>query len=116
MKKGSLDIFEYDDPGVFLRDAYNELKTKEPGISHRYISSKLGVKSSAVFCQILTGRINPTRDKIHIIAKIFSLDENERDYISLLFQIRKIQELNIVNSLKDYLTRKRTNQIKEKSV
>lgn len=83
-------IFDYRDPSDFLRARYLALKKAEPGISHRYISACLGFRSPAIFCQIVSGRINPSARTIDGLARLFRLDTVERDFLAQLFMLRKV--------------------------
>lgn len=94
-------VFDYTNPGTFLKWAYQRLKRKEPGVSHRYISEVLGQKSSATFWLLIEGRTHPTPRVIDGLAKVFSLDRRERDHLSLLFALRKMED----PSLTDYVLR-----------
>ncbi|MBW8886399.1 MAG: hypothetical protein JF616_01470 [Fibrobacteres bacterium] len=85
-------IFEFREPGGFLKQRYQALKEAEPGISHRYISACLGFRSPAVFCQIVNGRIQPSAKSIDGLARVFKLDAMERDFLAHLFMLRKIAD------------------------
>ena len=82
-------IYGFCDPGAFLRSAYRVLKKREPGISHRYISAVLGLKSPAIFCLLTRGKLHPSPLVLDGLARIFSLGRRERAYLSLLFILRK---------------------------
>ena len=85
-------IYAYSDPGALLKRCHAELKRAHPGASHRYIAAALGLKSSAAFTQIVTGRINPTAKIIDGLAAIFGLERRERDYLAILFSLRHLKD------------------------
>jgi len=85
-------IFDFQDPGEFLKARYLAFKETEPGISHRYISASLGFRSPAIFCQIVSGRINPSAKTIDGLARLFKLDAVERDFLAHLFMLRNVED------------------------
>ncbi|MDB5051881.1 MAG: hypothetical protein JWO30_4952 [Fibrobacteres bacterium] len=94
-----IDIFEFRDPGAFLKLKYQALKEAEPGVSHRYISASLGFKSPAIFCQIINGRIEPSPKTLDGLARLFKLGGVERDFLAHLFILRKIKDNRIRTSV-----------------
>lgn len=92
-------VFSFSDPGDYLRSAYQSLKRKEPGISHRYIAMALGQRSSAAFCMLISGRMHPTPETIDRLAGIFMLGRLERDHLALLFALRRTGDA----SLREYV-------------
>jgi hypothetical protein len=88
----TLSVFDFRDPGDFLKASYQALKETDPGVSHRYISASLGFRSPAIFCQIISGRIKPSAKTIDGLARLFRLDAMERDFLAHLFMLRTIDD------------------------
>lgn len=79
-----VSVFDYDDPRAFLRDAYDARKQEDPQFSHRYIASRLGVKSSGVFGQILTGKLKISTKLASGLADVFGLSLKEKRCFDLI--------------------------------
>lgn len=92
-------VFSFSDPGDYLRAAYQSLKRKEPGVSHRYIAMALGQRSSAAFCLLADGRMHPSPGVVDRLAEVFALDRLERDHLALLFALRRTND----PSLREYV-------------
>ena len=56
------DLFEYFEYRLWLRDAYEARKSRNPAFSHRYIAQKAGFGSSGTFARILDGSRNLSMD------------------------------------------------------
>jgi hypothetical protein len=85
-------IYTFTDPGTFLSECYRELKRSSPGASHRYLAAALNLKSPAAFGHIVAGRINPGPHLIDGLARVFSLDREQRDFLAILFSLRHLKD------------------------
>ncbi len=85
-------IAQFIDPGECLLHYFRELKRSQPGASHRYIAAAIGMKSSASFALLIRGRIHPSPRSIDALARVFSLDQEERDHLALLFEVRRVRD------------------------
>lgn len=79
-------IFTYSDYRVFLRDAYEDRRAKDPNFSHRFISGKIGVASSSWFAEVLKGKVNLAGTHLIKLAALMKLKDNETDYFEALVQ------------------------------
>jgi uncharacterized protein (TIGR02147 family) len=77
-----MDIFSYLDHRHCLLDLYQQRKRNNRWFSHRYISRRLHVKSSAVFSQILKGTCNVSETMIPRLASVFGFDVLEAAYFN----------------------------------
>ena len=77
-------VFDYLDYRNFLKDAYQEGKVGNPHHTHRFIESKLGLKSSGHFAQILGGRCNISLLLIGRIALFLGLKKREAEFFEAL--------------------------------
>lgn len=92
--KSRPDIFAYTDFRAFLRDAYLQGKTRNPRFSHRYISGRMGVRSSGWFSDVVEGRMGLLAKHVRPLAALFSLDEAEGDYLRLMVELDQADSLN----------------------
>jgi hypothetical protein len=88
---GTDPFFEFLDPMDCLLHCYRELKKREPGVSHRYITASLGLKSSGTFALIMRGKFHPSPGIVDGLARIFKLDADKRDHLALLLEIRRMK-------------------------
>jgi uncharacterized protein (TIGR02147 family) len=77
-------IYNYTDVIAFLRDWYTEARQVNYGLSHRSISSAMGLKSSGAFSQILGRRLKLSGTKVNRLLELLKLDRYERRYFRLL--------------------------------
>lgn len=76
-------IYDYLDYREFLRDRYAEKKEENASFSYRYIGGKVGLDAGS-FSRILTGtrKLNP--ELTGRLARVFGLDDQERDFFVAL--------------------------------
>jgi uncharacterized protein (TIGR02147 family) len=79
-----IDIYEYLDYRKYLKDIYDAHKSKHRYFSYRYITYKLGLKSTAYFSWILQGKRNLSQALILKFISIFSLNRKEAEYFEVL--------------------------------
>lgn len=53
------------------------------------------MKSSASFTLLIRGRIHPTPRIIDALAQVFNLDRQERNHLSLLFELRRMRDPSV---------------------
>ena len=82
--KGMASLFEYLDYRLFLKEAYQEAKQANPNHSHRFIESKLKLKSNGHFAQILGGRCNISLELAARLAAFHKLGKRESDFFEAL--------------------------------
>ncbi len=77
MKKKRINIFDYTDFRIFIRD-YLDLKKKESyRLSRRYYCERLSLKSPSYLKLIIDGRRTLTETLMHKIALVFELNKGE---------------------------------------
>lgn len=96
-------ITDFLDPGECLLYCFRELKRSQPGASHRYIAAAIGMKSSASFALLVRGRIHPSPGIIDALARIFGLDEEDRDHLALLFELRRVRDPSVRRIMQDLI-------------
>lgn len=96
------DIFLYNDFRVFLKDAYSRRKAEEKKFSHRYINTKVGVKSAGWFADIVGNRIGLNPQHIRNLSALFGLKPSETEYFRLLVEL---DQTNSVSEKTDALKR-----------
>lgn len=78
------DLFEYFEYRLWLRDAYEARKSRNPAFSHRYIAQKAGFGSSGTFARILDGSRNLSMDGAMALSRVFGLNRAEKEYFEHL--------------------------------
>ncbi|QQS03505.1 MAG: TIGR02147 family protein [Fibrobacterota bacterium] len=78
------DLFEYFEYRLWLRDAYEARKSRNPAFSHRYIAGKAGFGSSGTFARILDGSRNLSMDGAMALSRVFGLNRAEKEYFEHL--------------------------------
>ncbi|MBF0433255.1 MAG: TIGR02147 family protein [Fibrobacteria bacterium] len=79
-----INVFDYDDYRVFLRDKYQELKKKYPWFIYSYVAHRAGFKSPGFFTQILQSKSNLSERLAKGLAPVFELENREVKYFRLL--------------------------------
>jgi uncharacterized protein (TIGR02147 family) len=86
-------IFEFLDFRVFLRACYASRKQENRSFSYRYYAGKLGV-DSGTFSRIMNGERNLDPDMAGKLARIFGLNDQEREYFEALVLFGQAKSLS----------------------
>ena len=79
-----IDIFEYFDYRLFLRDYYDARKADERNFSYRWFAQRAGFNSSGLYSSIVRGKVNLTDNTIPKFAAAMKLEPNEEAYFRLM--------------------------------
>lgn len=89
-----VNIFNYSNYRLFIKDSYEENKRINPHFSYRYIAQKVGFKSAGHLTQIIKGNANISSHLTSRFCKFLKLKKREIEYFELLvnFDQAKTQE------------------------
>jgi uncharacterized protein (TIGR02147 family) len=79
-----INIFEYQNYRLYLKDYYNEQKNSKKYFSYRYFSKKAGINASAFLYYVIEGKRNLTKSSIDKICGAVGLAREEGDYFGNL--------------------------------
>lgn len=82
--KSSIDIYSYTNFRFFLRDALANLKEQDSKFSQRYISQKLGLKSSGWLADVIAGRKNLSMETLRNLSEFLELNQREKAFFETL--------------------------------
>src|SRR4051812_1939337 len=82
-RKPNAKIYDYFDFREFLRDRYEAKKKENASFSYRYIAGKIGLDAGS-FSRILAGTRNLNPEMTGRLARVFGLDDQERDFFVAL--------------------------------
>ncbi|MCD6025095.1 MAG: hypothetical protein K0Q91_2011 [Fibrobacteria bacterium] len=85
------NILQYAGYAHYLQDAYGVRKTWDKNFSHRYISQKLGMRSSGWFADVLAGRKRLKSRHVAQLAAIFKLEPQEREFFRVLILLEQAE-------------------------
>lgn len=88
MKK-QINIYDFNDYRLYLKETFDAIKVEKPQISQRFIAERLGYKSSGAVSLILSGKKNISLEKAHAIANFIGLSKDETDFFTLLVQFNQ---------------------------
>jgi uncharacterized protein (TIGR02147 family) len=71
------NLFEYDNYRLFVKDAYEALKTNDPAVSFRSFARAAGFKSHNFLSLIIEGKSNISLESADKIGKVFQLNAEE---------------------------------------
>ncbi len=94
--KNAINIFEYTDYKLYLRDYYQLQKKNNRNFSYRYFSMKTGV-SPSMLMDIISGRRKLTIPIMKKYADALNLNENERIYFEYMVRFincRRVKDKN----------------------
>lgn len=97
-----VNVFEYIDYRVFLKDAYDARRKANANFSYRFIASKVGFASPGFFTNVLKGKKDISLKLAHKFAELFKLGRKEKEYFELLVLFNKATG---TGEKKDYLDR-----------
>ncbi len=87
MVKPAPDILEFAEYRRYLQERYRFLKLNNRKFSHRYINSKVGVKSSGWFGDVLAGRQRLKPAHVRSVASVFKLNPEEQRCLHILVDL-----------------------------
>ncbi|MBN1128852.1 MAG: TIGR02147 family protein [Chitinispirillaceae bacterium] len=79
-----INIFEYQNYRLYLKDYYNEQKSTKKYFSYRYFSKKAGINASAFLYYVIEGKRNLTKSSIEKISSTIGHSKEENDYFENL--------------------------------
>jgi uncharacterized protein (TIGR02147 family) len=82
-KPPKVRVFDYLDYRDFLRARYQSRKRENPAFSYRYIASRIGLDSGTI-TRILKGERNLDPEMAGVLAKVFHLNDFEKEYFQAL--------------------------------
>jgi uncharacterized protein (TIGR02147 family) len=85
----NINIFEYSDYRIYLKDFYEFRKQNNPEFTYRYIAGCVGFKSAGHFTQILKGSINLSLSMTASFAEFLKLGKKEAEYFELLVRFNQ---------------------------
>jgi uncharacterized protein (TIGR02147 family) len=84
-----VNIFEYTDYRIYLKDAYDERRKESSKFSYRFIASKVGFSSPGFFTNVLKGKKDISLKLVLKFAELFKLNRKEKDYFEILVLFNK---------------------------
>ncbi len=84
-----INIFNYTNYRVFLKDKYDELKKESSSFSYRYFSMKCGYSSPNFLKLVMDGKRNLSEESIETFARFFKFDQSEKRYFSRLVKFNQ---------------------------
>jgi uncharacterized protein (TIGR02147 family) len=79
-----INIFEYQNYRLYLKDYYNEQKANKKYFSYRYFSKKAGINASAFLYYVIEGKRNLTKKSIDKISAAIGHTREENEYFENL--------------------------------
>jgi uncharacterized protein (TIGR02147 family) len=87
MKK--IDIFEYDNYRVYLKDLYKFYKETKPQFSYRYFSQKAGFRSPNFLQLVIEGKRNLSPESIEKFTNALKLAKKEAEFFRILVHLNQ---------------------------
>jgi uncharacterized protein (TIGR02147 family) len=100
-----VNVFEYLDYRIYLRDYYQFCKANEYGFSHRAFSRRAGLRSSNYLKLVMDGERNLTPEMADQFAKACGLQDQAADYFSELVAFNQATTAKERNRCHERLTR-----------
>lgn len=101
------NLYQYSDYRLFLKDAYETNKARQPTFSYRYLSLKGGVNSSAFFKYVIEGKRNLSKGTLLKACLAFGLKDKDAEYFENLVFFNQAKSIKEKNLYFDRLTRLR---------
>lgn len=89
----SLTVFNYDDPALYLRDAWNKKRVFNKNFTVRAWAKQLGISSHGSFYQIIQGKRPLPKKFVMPLSQSLELDAKEALYLETLIDYRKAKSL-----------------------
>ncbi len=88
-----MNIFEYQNYRLYLKDFYEEQKSIHKGFSYRSFSAKAGINASAFLYYIIQGKRNLTQSSILKISQAIGHSKEESEYFENLVYFNQAQTI-----------------------
>jgi uncharacterized protein (TIGR02147 family) len=98
------DISTYTDYRQFLKDYYEEMKSKNPGFSYLAFAQKAGLNSKGFLYNVISGKRTLSRSNILGFIQAMKLDKYEADYFENLVAFNQAKNLKERNLFFERLT------------
>jgi uncharacterized protein (TIGR02147 family) len=89
-----MNIFEYQNYRLYLKDYYQEQKAVKRDFSYRYFSNKAGINASAFLYYIIEGKRNLTKSTIVKVSQAIGHCREEADYFENLVFFNQAQTIS----------------------
>jgi uncharacterized protein (TIGR02147 family) len=83
-----MNIFNYFDYRLFLKDFYEEKKKENSFFSYRYMGSKIGI-DAGYLVKVLQGKYHIAESSIKKIAEFLKLNDKETEYFATMVNFAK---------------------------
>jgi len=84
-----MNIYEYDDFRLYLKDRYETKCNEEPGYSYRKFAADAGLTNPGFLNDVIKGRRKLSRDATAKMIAVFDLSDIEADFFRLLVAYRQ---------------------------
>lgn len=84
-----MNIYEYDDFRLYLKERYEAKCSEEPGYSYRKFAAHAGFSNPGFLNDVIKGRRKLSRDATEKMISVFNLSEIEADFFRLLVAYRQ---------------------------
>ena len=89
----SLSIYEYENPSLFLRDAWNKKRAFNKNFTLRAWANQLGISSHGSFYQMVLGKRPLPKKYIKPISKSLDLKPKESMYLETLIELSRAKSM-----------------------
>jgi len=103
----NLNLLNYADYRLYLKDIYETRKTANPDFSFRYLSLRAGINSSAFYKYIIEGKRNLTKGTLLKTCQALKLKDREAEYFENLVFFNQAKTLAEKNLFFERLTKLR---------
>lgn len=83
------DIFDYMDYRQFLRDYCEERRRENPHFSYRYLSQKMGIRSTGFLSMVVAGKRTMSEESAAKLARLLKLTKKESDFFICLVRFNQ---------------------------
>jgi uncharacterized protein (TIGR02147 family) len=87
-----LDIFNYSDYRLFLKDYFEESKKTCHAFSHQYFARKAGIRSSGFMLHVIKGQRNLTQAVLHKVAHAVGLNSLQTEFFEALVNFNQAKQ------------------------
>ncbi len=102
-----MDIYQYDDFRLFLKEAFDAKKSSEPSFTYRKFSAFAGVKNPGLLLDIIKGKRRLSSKVLKKSVDIFELKPLEAEFFELLVNFGQTRRADVRQSLyKEILNRR----------
>ncbi len=110
-----VDIFNYADYRLFIKEFLEDQKKRGLKITQRSILKEMGISSSGFLANVLSGKQNFTIQQVKDLSEILKLNSSQAEYLKYMVYFARAKDIDEKNDFYETLNQLRRKKLKKLS-